>query len=668
MYSLFAIAMAIFFYGCYQKFRVLRLGKSEDRSQSVVERIKLVLIYALGHKRIMRERFAGIMHSFIFYGFILLFIGTILVTLEKYLGIRITQMKFFYYYKFILDMAGTLAIIGILMALYRRYIVRPDGLDNQKGDGASLVLILMILVIGFFLSGLRLAAEPVEWALWTPIGLLFSKFFGVIISEVETLKVLHKFFWWFHMCLAFGFIAYIPYSKLFHIISSTLNLYWQDLDNKAALGMIDFEDESVETYGAARLEDFTWKNLFDTEACTRCGRCQDNCPAYLTGKPLSPKKLVQSIKEHLGENAPRLLAAKVEEQGEVGKKVAATLENTASQEISQLIDIFDYDEIWSCTTCGSCQEQCPVFVEHIPKTIEMRRHLALDEGEISAEAQLALTNMERYGNPLGLEKGTRSDWCKELNIPTLEEIGNPDILYWVGCSGAFDVRNRKVSTALIKVMKQAGINFSIIGSEEMCCGDSARRLGEEYLYQTLAEGNIELLKEFEFKKIVTHCPHCLNTLKNEYPQMGGEFEVVHHSQFILDLINSGKITLEKPIPASITYHDSCYLGRYNNIYQEPRKIISAIPQTSLSEMDRSFDRSFCCGAGGGRMWMEEETVGQRINVNRVEQALKTGISYLATGCPFCLTMMDDGVKAQAQGEKVLTRDIAELVAFSMKVN
>jgi Fe-S oxidoreductase/nitrate reductase gamma subunit len=662
MYIFFAIAMAIFIYGCYQKFQILKLGKSQDRCQPVGERIKLVLIYALGHRKILKEKFAGIFHSFIFYGFIILFIGTLLVMVEKYLGIKIMHLKAFHYYKFILDMAGLLAIIGILMAMYRRYIVKPAGLDNKKDDAITLTLILIVLVTGFFISGTRLAANPVppELLVYTPVALVFSKIFGALFSDVETLKALHKGFWWFHMLMAFAFIAYIPYSRLFHIISSTANQYWQNLENKAALSKLDLEDESVESFGVAKLEDFTWKDLFDTEACTRCGRCQDNCPAYLTGKPLSPKELVQSIKGHLEENAPKLLAAKAPAAGE------AAAAADASEEARQLIgEVIDEEVIWSCTTCGSCMEQCPVFVEHVPKIMEMRRHLVLDQGEMSAEAQLALTNMERHGNPWGIGKATRSNWCKDLDVPTIDENDEPEVLYWVGCAGSFDARNQKVAAALVKVMKEAGVNFSILGNDETCCGDSARRLGNEYLYQSLAETNIEMLNELGIKKIVTHCPHCLNALKNEYPQMGGNYEVVHHSQFIHDLIKAGKIKLENPLAETVVYHDSCYLGRYNDIYNQPREIIKAIPQTSLKEMERNLGKSFCCGAGGGRMWMEE-TIGERINIARVEQALETGASYVVTGCPYCITMMDDGVKSKEKEEQIRTRDIAELVAASMK--
>ncbi len=661
LYVFFVITLAIFAYGCYKKYIFWKsIGKPDQRREPVGERLKLALMNSLLHKRIFKEGFGGTMHGLIFYGFVILFIGTCLVMLEKYLGIPIVATSFFLYFKLLLDIAGLMVLIGVLMAMYRRYVKKPPGIDTKTEDTISLSLILAIIITGFSLTGMRLAVEPGQYLAFTPVSALVAQLFAAIM-EPAAILALHKSMWWIHMLLAFVFIAYIPYSKLFHIMATTANQYWQNLDPKGELKPIDFEDEAIESFGVNKVEDFSWKHLFDTEACTRCGRCQDHCPAFQTGKPLSPKKLIQDIGAHLIVEHPRIgVAATQDKQKDDDQEVAATVEDT-----KQLIgDVLDQEVIWSCTTCGSCQEQCPAFIEHVPKIMEMRRNLVLDEGDVSPEAQKALQNMERLGNPWGIGKSTRIDWSKELNVPTLAENESPEYLYWVGCAGAFDARNQKVTIAMVKLLQAAGVNFSIIGNDEMCCGDSARRLGNEYLYQSLAEGNIELLKEMGIKKIFTHCPHCFNTLKNEYPQFGCSFEVLHHSQLLLELIKNNRLQLKKPMATSITYHDSCYLGRYNNIYQQPREIIKNIPQVSFREMERSKEKSFCCGAGGGRMWMEE-TIGERINEVRAAEAIKMGAALIATGCPYCLTMMDDGVKAKQQDVQVQIKDLAEIVVESL---
>lgn len=664
LYLFFAITLLIFTYGCYKKYNFWQsVGQPEERKEPIGERVKLAIVNSLGHQRIFKESFAGTMHGFIFYGFVILFIGTCLIMLEKYLGIPIVSTGFFLYFKLLLDIAGLLVLIGIIMAMYRRFLVKPQGIDTQKDDTISLILILTIILTGFSLTGMRLAVEPGQWLAFTPISAVVAQIFAAMFDS-GTLLILHKATWWIHMLLAFAFIAYIPYSKLFHIIATTANQYWQNLQPQGALQPINFEDESIESFGINKVEDFSWKHLFDTEACIRCGRCQDNCPAFQTGKPLSPKQLIQDLGDHLQEKHPSIIAAQQQAGDEGHDQVAATVEE--AQDGKELIgDVLEHEVIWSCTTCGSCQEQCPAYIEHVPKIIELRRNLVLDEGDVSPEAQKALTNMERLGNPWGIGKSTRIDWSKGLNVSTLAENENPQYVYWVGCAGAFDARNQKVTAAMVKVLQTAGVNFSIIGNEEMCCGESARRLGNEYLYQSLAEGNIELLKELGVKKIFTHCPHCFNTLKNEYPQFGADFQVIHHSQLLLELIKDNKLQLKKPMATSITYHDSCYLGRYNDIYQHPREIIKSIPQASLKEMGRHGGKSFCCGAGGGRMWMEE-TIGERINEVRAAEAIESGANIIATGCPYCLTMMDDGVKAKQQEEQVQIQDLAEIVAKSLE--
>lgn len=663
IYLFFAIALVFFFYGYYRMYKYWRTGQPRDLSGHVWERIKSVLVNAFGHARILREAYPGIMHFTIFWGFLVMVVGTAIVMLEADLGFELLYGDFYLYFMSLgLDMAGLAAVIGIVMAIVRRYILRPGRLDNKPDDAWSLILILVILVTGFVLEGLRIAAIRQPWDVWSPIGWLIAGWLGPAAPWQETL---HRVLWWAHMALALGLIAYIPFSKLSHIFLSPLNQYYRSLEPKGALVKLNLEDEEAESFGVAAVEQFTWKDLFDAEACTRCGRCQDNCPAHLSQKALSPKKLIQDIKTELEIKAPVLLsAAAAGGEGETAQD-AATSEATQAIASRVLIgETVSEEEIWACTTCRSCMEQCPVFVEQVPKLVEMRRYLVLTESRFPAEAQTAFRNMENNGNPWGVGWANRADWAADLGVKILAEDSDVEILYWPGCAGAFDDRNRRVTTAMVSLLQAAGVNFGILGTEEKCCGDSARRLGNEYLFQMLVEENVETMKGYNVKKIVTQCPHCYNTLKNEYPQFGGDFEVVHHTQYLLELVTGGRLKVQKPLGQRITYHDSCYLGRYNNIYREPRQLLQAAGGTQVLEMERNHGRSFCCGAGGGRMWLEERE-GQRINVMRTEQALATSAEVISTACPFCLTMLGDGLKDKGQDEQVVAMDIAEILASAV---
>jgi Fe-S oxidoreductase len=449
-----------------------------------------------------------------------------------------------------------------------------------------------------------------------------------------------------------GLVAYLPYSKLFHLVSSTLNIFLRSTGPKGELTPItDFE--TAETFGVTTINEFSWKQLLDLDACTRCGRCQDQCPAYLSEKPLTPKKLVQDLKNHLQSEENILLGKNGKAEGKQGLTPLIGSAITA-------------DELWSCTSCMACMEQCPVFVEQIPKVVDLRRYLVMMESSFPSEVAGVFRNMEVNSNPWGIGLASRGDWAKSLNVPILSEAEDKDIdiLYYVGCSGSFDDRNKKVAVAFVQVLQAAGVRFAILGAEEKCCGDSARRMGNEYLFQQLAQENIEAMKKYGVKKIVTTCPHGYNIIKNEYPQLGGTFEVYHHSEFIARLIAEGRLPLVNPVDQRITYHDSCYLGRYNALYSEPRKVITSIPGAGLIEMDRTGERSFCCGAGGGRMWMEEH-LGKRINHLRFEDALKTKAGTIGTACPFCLTMLDDATKDKEMEESIKVQDITELIVQAL---
>jgi Fe-S oxidoreductase len=458
-------------------------------------------------------------------------------------------------------------------------------------------------------------------------------------------------FYWIHILLVLGLLVYIPLSKHFHVFTSPVNVYLKGDAPKGALPKIE-NIEEAEHFGVSQVQQFTWKDILDGYACTECGRCTNACPANLTDKPLDPKKIIVDLRlatyagagmRMAGRHEPRTITAATPLLGEDG--------------------LIKDEELWSCTTCMACIEACPVAIEHVPKIVDMRRNLVLEETRFPPELTKVFNSLERNSNPFGLRARTRADWAKGLGLKILSEHPDDpvDILYWVGCYGSFDERNQRVARSLAQILGAAGLNFGILGTEEGCTGDPARRAGNEYLYQVLAQGNVETLQSYGVKKIVTACPHCMNTIKNEYPQFGGDFEVVHHSQFIADLLRSGKITLEEGTDKkSITFHDPCYLGRYNDVYDAPREVVGGLG-VPVTEMRRSRNKSLCCGGGGGRALMEEK-IGKKMSHNRLDDVLETGCGTLAAGCPFCITMFEDAIGSTGSAEKVQVEDLAELVA------
>lgn len=472
------------------------------------------------------------------------------------------------------------------------------------------------------------------------------------------------------MALAFGTVVLIPFTKLWHIATSMANYFFRDLGPKGAYIKAIENIEEAESFGVENLEDFTWKDFLDFDACIRCGRCQDNCPAYLTGKHLNPKiTLIQALKKHMDEKVPYLLAAGSHSAAEAEMAMTEDEEAKPVMEQSLLYDVVTTDVIWDCTNCRACMEHCPMFIEHIPKITEMRRNLVMWQGDMPSEAQMTFTNLERNYNPWGVGWANRADWLNERGVADKVKIASEDsdfeYLLYGGCAMSFDDRYKRVGEAVINLFDQAGITLGYLGTEEQHCGDTARRLGNEYLAQMLITANIEAFNNYGVKKIVTTCPHCYNALKNEYPQFeGGQFEVYHYTELIARFIAEGKIKPQKALGTKLTYHDSCMLGRHNDIYQQPRDILAATG-SNLVEMERNRDKGFCCGAGGGRMWLEEHAAEgyKRINDTRTEQALATDPECIITNCPFCLTMLDDGVKGVESEVKVL--DIAELLSQSM---
>ena len=679
LFILTAVAMAIFVYGVYQRWTLWKaMGKEEIRWDELPARIKALIINGFLQIKTWKDAYPGIMHGLIFFGFFVLIFGAAFdagefhIT-EPLLGWSFNRGNFYLGFAFLMQAFGLCVLIGVLMAMLRRYVIKPERLaykgksDNTADDAIALLFILGIVVTGFLISALRIRVtyqetpwESVRFVSW---GIAAYALAGV---ETSTALTLHKVMWWTHTFIVLGFIAYIPYSRLLHIITTPANHFFASLKPTGYIEPIR-DIENQESFGVSKLEEFTWKQIFDSDACTRCGRCQDGCPAYLTGKHLSPKKLVQDIKTHWLEIAPAAIKAKVAavlaaEGAEVAAPVAEATEGTAPGK-ALLGDVVSMHELWDCTNCMYCVENCSASIEHVQKIIDMRRYKVLTEADFAPELQLTYRNMENNSNPWGIGAHMRADWAKEMGIKTLAEDPNVEYLFYVGCAGSFDDRGKKISVAFAKILQAAGVSFGILGTEEGCCGDSAMRGGNEYLFQSQAQANIEIMNGYGVKKIIAICPHGYNCIKKDYPNFGGNYEVYHHTEIIADLIAKGKIKLTKSQDGIFTYHDSCFLGRYNKVYDQPRAILNAIPGMKLAEMDRNLSKSFCCGAGGARMWMEEE--GERINNARTDQAIATNAGTIAVGCPFCLTMLSDGIKDKQQSEKMVALDISEIVIKAM---
>jgi Fe-S oxidoreductase/nitrate reductase gamma subunit len=645
------VLIVLFALGFLRRWSLWRLGTKENRLDHILSRIKTTLAVTFAHIRILNQAYPGVMHFFILWGSILLIGGKIVRLFSYPVGLTIPPQNVFLYSSWVSEIGGLLLIIGCLIALYRRYIQRPDRLDNLPDDALIFGWIIVILLTGYMTKGYRIAisevGRPVDWAMWSPIGYFFSFAFPTFLTEARNEILLwHRAV--IHTIPAFLFLAYIfiSRSRMQHIWLSPLNIFFRSLKPKGALIPIDIE--SAETFGTGKIEDFTWKQLLDLDACTRCGRCQDSCPAYLTGKPLSPKKVILDLRSHLYDTYSIPFFRKPKEDRS-----------------DMITDVITEEVLWECTTCRACQEACPVYIEHIGKIVDMRRYLVLEQAKMPETSESILKCIETRGHSCRGTMATRTDWATDLDIKLLADNTDVDILYFVGCAAALEDRNMKVAKAMVNILKAAGINFAILGLEETCCGEPARRLGNEYLFQLQAMKNIEMFKTYKVKKIVTTCPHCYNTIKNEYPQFEGEFNVVHHSEFIAELIKEGKIKVNPSSSDKLTYHDSCYLGRHNDIYEAPRQVAQSTSQTRLIEMKRSRENGFCCGGGGGHFWMEER-VGKRISEERIEQVLQCNANRISAACPYCLQMFEDAIKAKEVEESLKVLDIAELVALALK--
>lgn len=661
---LIAVTSYAFFQRARFLVRLLKLGKEENRFDRPWARLR----YALGQvllqrcviKNVTRKDLSGLGHMLIFYGFCLFVLSYIFHITEGFyekLSPALFGAGFNNFFFLLLDVAGLVVISALIWAATRRYIIRPSRLKPIMSKGAAIILLLIfsLMIIGFSVEGFRLMAEDKPFAEWAFVGVAFSKLFAQIGLKPYA-GTLFYLCWYFHMMIVFGFGIYILYSKHLHILAAHFNVYFHSTAPKGSLHPIT-DMEEAEMFGVAEITDFSWKHLLDLYACTECGHCTANCPAAISEKPLTPKDLIVDLRDHLFATGKELLDRREREKTQ-----------EKEEGVCVITDVLPEGILWDCTNCMACMEACPVGIEHVTKIVDMRRYLVLMESSFPAEVQPAFRGMERNSNPWNLGRSTRADWAKKLDVNILSEgNGDVDILYYVGCAGSYDARNQKVATSMVKILKTAGINFGILGTEEGCCGDSARRIGNEYLYQMMAQENIETFNKYKFNKIVVTCAHGYNTLKKEYPEFGGTFEVVHHTEFILDLIKKGKISLKGNLDRKIAYHDPCFLGRYNNIYEAPRQILESISGVRLVEMDRNRRLAFCCGAGGGRMWMERVR-GQRVYAIRTEQALAKEPDQIATACPFCMTHFEDGLIFYDVVEKLKVRDIAEIVASQLVEN
>ena len=674
MYLLLLPTAAVAGYGIYRHFSCWRRGLPAARFDRPVARVQLVARHALAQRRTARNRYAGLFHRLITYGFIILTIATTVVALDADFGTTIMRGRFYLYFQsFVVDLFGALVMVGIGMAAARRYLKRPKKLVYTDEATLILVAIFAICLQGFFVEGWRIAVTRDPWAAWSPFGNLVALASRALMTDAQ-MQAAHWGLWWFHLATVFGFIAWVPYTKMMHVITAPLNIYTANLAPLGAtLKHIDFE--KTESFGVNSLRGFTWKDLLDLDACTECGRCTAVCPANIVGKELSPRDIILQLRDLMHSQF------RIADLGLRNRKITANEQSPTAQDaggengpsktdqsairnpqsaIIGAVPATSPGSLWQCTTCAACMEACPVFIEQMPKIVDMRRFLVMEEADFPDSMQEAIMSLERRGHPFSGTQATRLDWTEGLNVRQVSEAKDAEVLLWVGCGGALIERNQRVTRATAQLLEQAGVKFAIMGREEKCSGDPARRIGNEFLFEKLAKENVENLNRHNVKKVVTACPHCFNTFKNEYPQYGGMFEVHHHSEYLAKLVDEGKLKPLAGLDKKITFHDPCYLGRQNGVYDAPRQLVQISARENMVEMERSRAKSFCCGGGGGMSFVEEPP-DKRVNQERAREVLETGANVLAVGCPFCMTMMEDGINARKGERDVKVLDVSELL-------
>lgn len=674
-----AYAVYLFVYLIRTRISYIKLGQKEVFDKRIKERLQRIWENVFGQKKLLKDKKSGIIHVVFFYGFILVQFGAIDFIIKGLMPDRGLPLgKAYPVFTFFQEIVTLMILIAVGWAFYRRYIEKLVRLKRNFKSGIVLLLIGGLMFTVLLGNGMNMVWHGHSLSWYEPMASLVAFVFA-FIGETASGAVFYAA-WWAHLLILLTFLVYVPQSKHAHLIAGPANVFFSRLTNPGKLEKIDFEDESKETFGVGRIEEFRQSQLIDLYACVECGRCTNMCPATGTGKMLSPMDLILRLRDHLTEKGaavtsktpwvPALLFRHTK-----GNQLALAAGGEGSREAaaseiynpSLIGDIITEEEIWACTTCRNCEDQCPVMNEHVDKIIDLRRYLVLTEGKMDADAQRAMTSIERQGNPWGLNRKERENWRdvrEDVEVPTVKEMKKKgasfEYLFWVGSMGSYDRRSQKIAVAFARLLNEAGVTFAILGNKEKNSGDTPRRLGNEFLFQELAAKNIEEFEKNGIRKIVTIDPHAYNVFKNEYPDFGLEADVYHHTEILSALIKDGKLKPEFPVNETVTFHDSCYLGRYNGVYDPPREILRSIPGIRLVEMERSRENGMCCGAGGGLMWMEEET-GTRINVARTEQALLAAPSVISSGCPYCLTMLGDGTKAKELDDQVGTYDVAELL-------
>lgn len=651
--AVFVVAVACFGWSSFRRFSLISLGRAENRFTDVGKRIQGVLYYAFGQRCTVSHGYRfGLNHLVLFWCFTILFIANTEFLLHglfpDYIGFSRLPHGAYFTLSFIFDIVSVLALIAACIAIIRRLAFPPSYIEARTWDAFTILVLVALLMIAFFgLHASKIAQGSEEAARYMPISNFAASAFLSHVS-VGSLGSYINAFWWLHALVLLGFLNYLPYSKHMHILTSIPNLFFRSMTTVNTQPREEFKRGNA--FGVGQIDQFSWKGLFDSYSCTECGRCSDMCPATFTGKLLNPRLVIHDIKVNLLKNGPLITRKK----NTVLPLIGAEEEGSVADEV-----------LWACTTCAACMEVCPVFIEHVPWIVDMRRNLVEMKARFPNELLPFFENMEQRSNPWGIVPAERVKWAAEIDAKPFEG-GKTEYLFYVGCFGAFDARSRRVTIAISRILNAGGISWGILGKDELCCGDSLRRLGNEFIFDHMARQNIKIFKERGVKKIITQCPHCYNTLKNDYRQYGAELDIIHHTELINNLLKADKLRLNgsKDL-GNVVFHDSCYLGRYNGIYEAPRKVVCSVTGQAPTEMERRYDKSFCCGAGGGRMWMEENT-GKRINIARVEQALNKDPRTICVCCPYCLTMFEDGVKDKKANDRVQVLDLAEIVAGALR--